>query len=63
LFVSGGVDGSVNLWEMRNPSSGNLYVIEKIFEYPLTTNIPAEQIPMSPGCHIQSLQFSRFAIL
>ena len=28
------MDGAVNLWEMSNPESGNLFIIEKLFEYP-----------------------------
>ena len=53
------MDGSVNLWEMRNPSSGNLYIIEKIFEYPLTGDIVPDKVLASPACHIQSLQFRK----
>lgn len=51
------MDGSVNLWEMRNPATGNLYIIEKIFEYPLTGDIPPELAKDHPSCQIQSLQF------
>jgi hypothetical protein len=31
------MDGTVNLWEMNNPETGNMFIIEKIFEYPLST--------------------------
>jgi hypothetical protein len=58
LFVSGGMDGSVNLWEMRNPTNESLYIIEKIFEYPLIGEIPLNRVLEHPSCHIQSLQFS-----
>lgn len=37
LFVTGAMDGTVNLWEMNNPETGNMFIIEKIFEYPLAT--------------------------
>lgn len=51
------MDGSVKLWEMRNPSSGSMYIIEKIFEYPLFGDISEERLIETPACHIQSLQF------
>jgi hypothetical protein len=51
------MDGSVKLWEMRNPSNGSMYIIEKIFEYPLYGDIPESKLLESPSCHIQSLQF------
>ena len=51
------MDGSVKLWEMRNPSNGSMYIIEKIFEYPLYGDIPENKLLESPSCHIQSLQF------
>lgn len=51
------MDGSVKLWEMRNPSNGSMYIIEKIFEYPLYGDIPEHKLLESPSCHIQSLQF------
>lgn len=36
FFVSGGKDGSVNLWEIRNYQDSN--VIEKLFEYNIYDN-------------------------
>jgi hypothetical protein len=51
------MDGSVKLWEMRNPSSGTMYIIEKIFEYPLFGDLTEEKLIETPACHIQSLQF------
>lgn len=51
------MDGTVNLWEMSNPESGNLFIIEKIFEYPLGTEQSISKGLVSSDSHIQSLQF------
>jgi len=57
-FVSGGLDGSVNLWEMKNPSEGSIHTIEKRFEYPLKGDKSSDEaINEHPEFHIQSLQF------
>jgi hypothetical protein len=55
--VSGGLDGSVNLWEMKNPSEGSIHTIEKRFEYPLKGDLPIDLTLGHPEIHIQSLQF------
>ena len=39
LFVSGATDGIVNLWELRNPDNGSMFIIEKIFEFPLLRDV------------------------
>ena len=52
------MDGKVNLWEMRNPASNSsLFIIEKIFEYPLVGEIDTDKALQSPLHHVQSLQF------
>lgn len=52
------MDGSVKLWEIRNPSNGSMYIIEKMLEYPLyDLNFPTDKLIQTPSCHIQSLQF------
>jgi len=49
------MDGTVNLWEMRNPENSNMYIIEKIFEYPLSKEVG--KTLTSCTYHVQSLQF------
>lgn len=50
------MDGTVNLWEMNNPETGNMFIIEKIFEYPLASEQISRSLKLSE-CHIQSLEF------
>ena len=50
------MDGTVNLWEMSDPSSGNQLIIEKIFEYPLSKDSGPSTLK-NTNCHVQSLQF------
>jgi WD40 repeat protein len=55
LFVSGGIDGKVNLWEMRNPAkNSSLFIIEKIFEYPVCGEIDSDTAIGNPLYHVQS---------
>ena len=52
------MDGKVNLWEMRNPAkNSSLYIMEKIFEYPLVGEIGTDKALQSALHHVQSLQF------
>ena len=51
------MDGSVNLWEMSNPESGNHFIIEKTFDYPLGTEQYISKGIKNTESHVQSLQF------
>lgn len=61
-FVSGGVNGTVILWEMGYlPSSGE-YRLIPLFEYPIYQKETIKDVIKNPKYHIQSLQY-RFNLI
>jgi hypothetical protein len=56
-FVSGGVNGTVILWQMEYSSQRNVYELIKLKEYAIYFDEPYREVIKNPQYHIQSLQF------